>query len=524
MYQPTKWEDKTTLIDAEKLNKLESGVEEVSQKIEEFSKKEPQFVLSKDVYTKTEVDGYLDNKVSVQTLADYPTNAQMEACVGGAVVGLATSESVKTEIAGEFGKLALVATSGSYNDLTDKPSIPESVELKSLVISLNDSEVVNYNGTEEKVCNLKIDLASLPDVDQAIKDNKASIDKVFTLIGGEELTSINTLVDGKVSALGDSFDTKLGTVNTELTTKIEANTTSINSNKENTDNKLSEYQALVSSLQAQIDILSNQITNTRLPDQQTDALEENVSNPEQNIVVSGTITDTARTVEAKSIQMENVSLENSKIALTASTDVLASNLATAGNLPKAQGNASISVNNAGYVNVSQSELQQTCYNALEIGLKTSPKSVNISNINFGENSNNSILIFGWQKDAIINISNCHFSKSSNALRLSNKDNQPCTVYINNCTIDAWDSNPDYAGFLLLQDYTSKTAEEAAEANRFANIKIVFTNVKGPNGLLVTDNPADFCVGGQQQVVYLFRNKGGIVSYDPSVYPKLEFRK
>ena len=526
MYQPTKWEDKVTLIDAERLNKIENGISDVSSKVDEISKKEPQFVLSKDVYTKTEVDGYLNNKVSVQTLADYPTNAQMEACVGGAVVGLVTNESVKTEIAGEFSKLASVATTGSYNDLIDKPSIPESVELKNLILLINDEEVINYNGTKEERCNLQLDLTTLTDVANAINENKGRIDSIYALVGGENLTTINTAIDTKVSALGDSFDTKLGNVNTELTTKIEANASSIETNKETTDGKLSQYRAVIVSLQAQLDILSSQLANTRLPDQQDVVLEnENVSNPEQNIVVSGSVTDTVRTIEAKSIQLENVSANNAKLTLTASTDVSANNISTSGDLPKSQSNSSISINNDGYVNITQSDLQQTCYNVIEVGLKTSPKSVNISDIDFGESSNNAILIFGWQKDAIINISNCHFRKVSNALRLSNKDNQPCTVYINNCTVDEWDSNPEYAGFLLLQDYSSKSLEETVAENRFANIKVVFNNVKGPNGLLVTDNPEDLCAGGTgQQAVYMYRKYGGLTNYDPEIYPKLEFRK
>lgn len=47
MYQPTKWEDKVTLIDAERLNKIENGISDVSSKVDEISKKEPQFLYKR---------------------------------------------------------------------------------------------------------------------------------------------------------------------------------------------------------------------------------------------------------------------------------------------------------------------------------------------------------------------------------------------------------------------------------------------------------------------------------------------
>lgn len=56
----------------------------------------------------------------------------------------ATLKAIWAWVKGLFGNLAAVATSGSYNDLTDKPKIPEGAD----VLTLNGQRVFK-NGTEE---------------------------------------------------------------------------------------------------------------------------------------------------------------------------------------------------------------------------------------------------------------------------------------------------------------------------------------------------------------------------------------
>ena len=129
-------------------------------------------------------------------------------------------------------------------------------------------------------------------------------------------------------------------------------------------------------------------------------------------------------------------------------------------------------------------------------------------------SNNAISIFSWQENAVITISNCHFANVSNPLRLSNRDNKPCTVNIVNCTCDQWVAG-EYAGFICMQDYTSSSAQVAQEANQFGKLTINFVNCSGPDGRIV---------GNAQQlaedhIIYVYTDHEGLIAFgDGSRYP------
>ena len=68
-------------------------------------------------------------------------------------------------------------------------------------------------------------------------------------------------------------------------------------------------------------------------------------------------------------------------------------------------------------------------------------------------------------------------KCSLGLKLDNK------VNIINCTCKKWDSRNVWAGFVICEDYTSKTSELEDANNLFAPDKITinFVNFVGPNG-------------------------------------------
>ena len=124
------------------------------------------------------------------------------------------------------------------------------------------------------------------------------------------------------------------------------------------------------------------------------------------------------------------------------------------------------------------------YNGIEIGLRSEilPKSILFENCQFlGKFSNNAILIFGTQDNAVININNCYFEDLSNPFRLSNRLNVKCTMNITNCKIDKWDVNSPWQGMLLMQDYTSGDADKANENNLFAPEKVTINviNTIGP---------------------------------------------
>jgi hypothetical protein len=197
------------------------------------------------------------------------------------------------------------------------------------------------------------------------------------------------------------------------------------------------------------------------------------------------------------------------------------------------GNAMMSLNcsNGGDVTVENFKVTSTNggYNCLEIGLAgtDAPKSVTIDNVDLTEQaiSNNAILIFGTQNDAVINIKNVKFGTVSNCIRISNKTNATgVTVNIIDCECTAWDTDPVWAGMIIFEDYTSKSVEKEEENNLFAPEKITI-NVKnftvGGKKLEKPENIADICgtKDASTQVFYVWNDYGQTVPYgDGSRYP------
>lgn len=231
-------------------------------------------------------------------------------------------------------------------------------------------------------------------------------------------------------------------------------------------------------------------------------------------------------VVGKSVKFDGVTLKSENRATIKSSDVTLNNVTVNGDFVKANGNKVISVNNAEHIVVNGLENNSTgSYNLVEIGLNKDtalPKSVLIENCNFGNSSNNSILIFGQEDGAVININNCTFGNVSNAIRLSNRTNTRCTVNITNCTFEKFDDDLKYNGMAMMQDYTSKTSEEAQANNLFGNGKITINiiNCVGPNGKITMPNDISEICGSkdEKQLVYVYYSKGGLIDYDSSKYP------
>lgn len=140
------------------------------------------------------------------------------------------------------------------------------------------------------------------------------------------------------------------------------------------------------------------------------------------------------------------------------------------------------------------------YNCILID-HTNLKSVTIDNVDFlGTLNNNAISVFEMNDNGVINISNCDFNVVSNVFRFSNRgNNKNIVINISNCTCNQWESYADYAGIICLQDYTSKTVDEAVSANLFAPDKITI-NISNfvYNGVRMTkDDIANVC--------YVFRD-------------------
>ena len=209
--------------------------------------------------------------------------------------------------------------------------------------------------------------------------------------------------------------------------------------------------------------------------------------------------------------------------MTATNDTDVANVTTTGTLPKSTSNSQVVVNTPGFVTIKDSTIGQSSYNGIEIGLSSTPKSIYIDNVDFtGTFSNNILSIFDTVDEAVITISNCHFGQCSNPLRLSNRSGGKVTVNIVNCSFEQWETG-EYAGCILLQDYTSKSAAEADANNLFApdKVSISFTNCTYKGERIAFDDPAAVCGTKQDsQLVYVYVDKKGFVEYDADRYPSL----
>ena len=271
-------------------------------------------------------------------------------------------------------------------------------------------------------------------------------------------------------------------------------------------------------MQSQIAQLIEQVQHLKTPTVEPveiSAEQPSVDHADQDVSFNATVSGTVGTITAKSIQSTNASIQSGRLAATATNDVSIKNLSTSGDLAKSTANAGLSVNTDQYVTITGADWQQTGYNGIEVGLSSAPKSVLIDGVDFKATmSNNAISIFSWQENAVITISNCHFANVSNPLRLSNRDNKPCTINIVNCTCDQWTAG-EYAGFICMQDYTSSSAHAAQEANQFGKLTINFVNCSGPDGRIV---------GNAQQlaenhIIYVYTNQEGLIAFgDGSRYP------
>ena len=248
----------------------------------------------------------------------------------------------------------------------------------------------------------------------------------------------------------------------------------------------------------------------------------------KDYIISGEETKSTK-IQGKTVKLDNLAISNNARTSLISSDVELKNVKLSGDFPKENGNSVININNAEYIVVKDMIFDSSnLYNGIEIGLSSStlPKSILFENCQFlGKFSNNAILIFGTQDNAVININNCYFQDLSNPFRLSNKTNSSCTMNITNCKFDKWDVTSPWQGMLLMQDYTSGDAEKANANNLFAPEKITINviNCIGPNNKKIT-MPSDIATvcatGNESQLFYIWDNYRNLVHYEKTKYPTI----
>lgn len=298
-------------------------------------------------------------------------------------------------------------------------------------------------------------------------------------------------------------------------------------------NTLEALNATVQILQSKVDVLTK--TNTEVVSVDSSAGE--LKDSSKDYIVSGSINENAEIV-GKSISLKSIKVsDNARLKLNAG-DVEAKDLNISGSFPKANGNTVISVNNAEFIVFKDMVFDASeVYNGIEIGLASNsvlPKNILFDNCKFqGEFSNNAILVFGTQDNAIITLNNCYFKKISNALRLSNKSNASgVVVNINNCTVDQWETRAPWQGFLICEDYTNKTEEEVNANNLFGDGKITvnFNNLVHAGVKINPADPASVCgTKNESQVVMVCQDAVAgpegdyCLSYDAAKFPVVSFK-
>lgn len=298
-------------------------------------------------------------------------------------------------------------------------------------------------------------------------------------------------------------------------------------------NTLEALNATVQILQSKVDVLTK--TNTEVVSIDSSAGE--LKDSSKDYIVSGSINENAEIV-GKSISLKSIKVsDNARLKLNAG-DVEAKDLNISGSFPKANGNTVISVNNAEFIVFKDMVFDASeVYNGIEIGLASNsvlPKNILFDNCKFqGEFSNNAILVFGTQDNAIITLNNCYFEKISNTLRLSNKSNASgVVVNINNCTVDQWETRAPWQGFLICEDYTNKTEEEVNANNLFGDGKITvnFNNLVHAGVKINPADPASVCgTKNESQVVTVCQDAVAgpegdyCLSYDAAKFPVVSFK-
>ena len=381
-----------------------------------------------------------------------------------------------------------------------------NVSLANLVDTYNAGEGIDINKNNQ------------------ISVNISSLDKTFAT--DADVAQKVDKVDGK-SLIDDSEIARLKSIYNYDDTNVINNINFLAAENVSIYDKLNALEDMVSNLKkSNIQVVS--INESELPP---------ILNDEgQDYIVSGIISSKSD-MKGKSIALKDATLKNNaRISLNAS-DVEIKNFIASGKFTKNNGNTVLSVNNSEYVlikdiiftdDVIDNDNIKT-YNAIEIGLGSGklPKNIIFENCQFlGTCSNNAILIFGTDNNAVISLNNCYFKKVSNVLRLSNKNNATnVTVNVNNCICDEWEtSKPDCAGFYVCQDYTSgqkassdaekKALEERNNLFGDGKITINFNNCKFPEYAYPIT---------AEKLGYVYRNASGLIKYDASIYPIINIK-
>jgi hypothetical protein len=247
-------------------------------------------------------------------------------------------------------------------------------------------------------------------------------------------------------------------------------------------------------------------------------------NLDKSFQLSGSVTANT-TVDGESVTLDEATIASAFMEMKATEDITIKDTTITGNIYKANSNAILKLHADGYVSVRNCTITpETAYNGIEVGLTSGlAKSVIIDNCEFdGSLSNNGINIFGMDEGGVVTISNCHFHKVSNLLRLSNRTNTHWTVNLINCTCDEWETD-EYAGMILMQDYTSGSKEAANQNNQFAKLTINIQNCTKPDGtkIVPVEDLSTICsCKNNNQILYIWDSWRNFTEYSAEYFPTI----
>lgn len=471
---------------------------------------ENELVVKKDI---TEVNTNLEAEIEARSTADTQLQNDLQ---------------VEATTAREAEKANADAIVAEVSRATEKEA-----EIEANLASAVKFTTSTYEGRDKKVITL--------DNDELINARSNSEDLENKVnVGGKSISLIQlnrwNVVDVGSPYTITNINTPKGqrpTVQEAGQSGPEANQIAYVSDVAGLSNTLEALNATVQILQSKVDVLTK--TNTEVVSVDSSAGE--LKDSSKDYIVSGSINENAEIV-GKSISLKSIKVsDNARLKLNAG-DVEAKDLNISGSFPKANGNTVISVNNAEFIVFKDMVFDASeVYNGIEIGLASNsvlPKNILFDNCKFqGEFSNNAILVFGTQDNAIITLNNCYFEKISNALRLSNKSNASgVVVNINNCTVDQWETRAPWQGFLICEDYTNKTEEEVNANNLFGDGKITvnFNNLVHAGVKINPADPASVCgTKNESQVVMVGQDAVAgpegdyCLSYDAAKFPVVSFK-
>lgn len=429
---------------------------------------------------------------------------------------------------------------------TKAAELQDNINLKA-----SQSDLETYmSATDTKVSELEEKIGNVPTKEELAETTKNAVNyqefgegrKTIQLANYDNISGIDTKGVGHNIAMVSKWDkVDLGAPGLEVNLNGSAERPTYNDTEEiayvsdvaGLSNTLEALNATVQILQSKVDVLTK--TNTEVVS--VDGSAGELKDSSKDYIVSGSINENAEIV-GKSISLKSIKVsDNARLKLNAG-DVEAKDLNISGSFPKANGNTVISVNNAEFIVFKDMVFDASeVYNGIEIGLASNsvlPKNILFDNCKFqGEFSNNAILVFGTQDNAIITLNNCYFEKISNALRLSNKSNASgVVVNINNCTVDQWETRAPWQGFLICEDYTNKTEEEVNANNLFGDGKITvnFNNLVHAGVKINPADPASVCgTKNESQVVIVCQDAVAgpegdyCLSYDAAKFPVVSFK-